>query len=281
MRVVPKRLFLVELSIEAANLVAALPVAAYVRQPIAWNELEKFTLRGAPDGVVILEPVDPGSPAVTFSRVQQLRRVIGHPSTLPILAVARHPENTPEIFASLLAAGLTEWIDLGRECSPAALERRLSRITSITVQRLLDRALPGLIPSRTRAVLAQAAEVAASGGRTLDFAEAMGVAERTASFRCARADLPPARRLLSWLRLLQVAAHLDAEGRSLESIARATYYSSAASLKTALRNMFGLTPRELRSKGAFAYASAKFAAELRDIREENRQSSGSAKTWLN
>jgi AraC-like DNA-binding protein len=98
---------------------------------------------------------------------------------------------------------------------------------------------------------------------------------------CSRADLPPPRRLLAWLRVLLAAEYLDAGGWTLEAIARATGYSSGASIKTALRNMMRATPKQLRAHGAFSSVARAFAADLRSIREDGHARGRPAKLWLN
>ena len=87
---------------------------------------------------------------------------------------------------------------------------------------------------------------------------------------CRRADLPPPRRLLAWLRLLLAADLLDDPGRSVASIAEACGYASEVSLKAALRQFMGAPPSELRRRGAFDTAARAFAQELFELREAAR-----------
>jgi AraC-like DNA-binding protein len=281
MRRITKHLLLVDLSGEATQLMSSLPEARFTVQPIGWSELGPDGDLIQPSSIVVVEPLNQLAPAMTFEILDSVRRFLKECRLLPVVAISRHPENSADLFASLLAAGLSDWIDLSREGTAAAVERRLDQVAGIAVQRLVNRAVPGLVASRTRHLLGVAAEVAAAGGQMGEFAGELNVAERTASRWCRQADLPPPKRLLAWLRLLLVAEYLDDPRRTLEAIARATGYSSGASVKTALRNMMGTTPRALRSRGAFASAAAGFAAELRELREGGRLRGRSPKQWLN
>jgi AraC-like DNA-binding protein len=281
MILVRRSLLLVDVSPEMDSLVSTLPESRFVPQSLTWATVESALLRAQPNSILIVEPFDLSSPARTFAKLEALQNLLRRRPVIPVVAVATHPESNAEVYAALLRDGLTEWLDLARECCGFAVERRLRHAAAITVQKLLDRALPSPLSSRTRALLGEASEVAASGGHVPDLARALGVAERTVSRWLARADLPAPRRLLAWIRLLLVAEYLDRDQHTLEAIARATGYSSGASVKTALRSFLSATPRELRQRGAFATVARLFADELRGIREARRASGRPPRTWLN
>jgi transcriptional regulator GlxA family with amidase domain len=130
-------------------------------------------------------------------------------------------------------------------------------------------------------LLSVAVEVVAAGGQAPEMAAALGVAERTVPRWCERADLPPPRRLMAWIRLLLAADLLDnSDSHSNESIARATGYAGAQSLKTAMRNLMRMSVRELRARGAFDTVARAFADDLFALREQARAGGKPAKTWL-
>jgi transcriptional regulator GlxA family with amidase domain len=106
------------------------------------------------------------------------------------------------------------------------------------------------------------------------------VNERTVPRWCRRADLPPPRRLLAWLRLLLAAELLDDENRPVLSVARACGYASEVSLKAALRQFMGAPPSELRKAGAFDTAARAFSRELFELREAARARGRPERTWL-
>jgi AraC-like DNA-binding protein len=278
---VKRSLLLVDISAEISRLMSKLPEEAFALQTLTWGTVEWALQRAQPNSILVVEPIDPLSPSGTFERIQAVQNLLRRNPFLPVVAVATHPENNAEIYATLLQAGLTEWLDSGRESCALAVERRLMHAASVSVQRLIDRALATPLSSRTRVLLGRASEVASAGGKMPDLARALGVGKRTASRWLVRADLPPPRRLLAWIRVRLVADFLDSGRHSLEAIARATGYSSAASVKTALRNMLGTTPNDLRARGAFTTVAGRFSDDLRAIREARRVSGRPAKTWLN
>jgi AraC-like DNA-binding protein len=70
-------------------------------------------------------------------------------------------------------------------------------------------------------------------------------------------------------------------GRTVSSIAEASGYASAVSLKAAFRQFVGITPREARERGAFEAVATGFAGELFRLREAARDQGRPEKTWLN
>lgn len=249
-----------------------------VRRVEGWAELEASLERTPPTTLVIVHPFAAGGEAVP---APELRRLLdAHPGATVVPAF-RVGSDTAPLLAVLLEWGVADWLDLAREDTPAAMARRLRRVRSRPVERLLRRALPRGAPSRTRMLLSVAVQVVAEGGQAPEMAAALGVAERTVPRWCERADLPPPRRLFAWLRLLLAAELLDTPSRTLESVARATGYAGAPSLKTSLRNLLATTPRELRARGAFRTVAEAFAAELFRLRERSRAGGGKpARTWL-
>jgi len=87
--------------------------------------------------------------------------------------------------------------------------------------------------------------------------------------------------MFTWLRLLLAAELLDDHGRTVENIARATGFSSAASLKSTTKAFTRLTPTELRAGGAFESVARLARAEFRKAREVARQSRRQENSWYN
>ena len=254
----------------------AAPAASASIIPIVdWRALREV-LRRAPLGALAV--VDPfGSRGGLAEEVRDLLRAL--PSAAVIAALPVGPNDGPTI-RTLLTWGVADILDLVREDSPVAILRRLELVRGRAADRLLQRALPRSVPSRTRALLTTAAQVVVAGGHGPEFARALGVDERTVPRWCARADLPTPRRLLAWLRLMIAADLLDDPGRTMESAARAAGYTAAVSLKSATKNLIGLQPRELRARGAFEMVASAFARELFDMREASRAAGRPTKDWL-
>ena len=251
----------------------------HVQRVPDWAALGRI-LRGSPPlTLVVVDPWEPGEGAPKLAG--DLRDILRGTPGLTVVAALRIPPADAEVVTTLLDWGVADWIDLDREDTPAAVVRRLRTVEARPVERLIARALPRGVPSRSRALLTTAALVVARGGQVPDLAAALGVTTRTVPRWFARADLPAPRRLLAWLRLLIAADLLDDPRRSIESVARGVGYAGAAALKTGLRNILGMTPQELRDRGAFQTVAGEFSDELGSVREASRTRGRRPEVWLN
>lgn len=279
MQPVVRPLFLLHESDGLRERLAGAHGPAFVLYRLAgWGALREALRRSPPTAVAVVDPFHGG--AAPDEPAEELRRLLhDFPSVAVVAALEPSPERG-EVLRTLLAWGVADVIGLGREDSPAGLARRLESVQGRTVHRLLGRALPRTVPGRTRALLVTAAETVAAGGQAPELAAALGVHERTVPRWCARADLPPPRRLLAWLRVLIAADLLDDPGRPVSTIAHACGYASEVSLKAAIRQFLGAGPRDLRERGAFETAARLFARELFELREAARSRGRPEKTWL-
>ena len=148
-------------------------------------------------------------------------------------------------------------------------------------QRLLKRALPRSLSARGRILVEKVAHVVAEGGHVPELASALGIYKRTVPRWCEAAGVPEARRMFTWIRLLLAAELLDDHVRTFENVARATGFSSGASLKSTTKAFIGLTPTELRATGAFAAVARLARSEFREAREAARQSRRQENSWYN
>lgn len=259
----------------AASLREAAGDAARVWPLPDWDALERAMARVPPTAVVIVDPYA-GSPGEPSLRLQALLRDLRSATVVAALPVT--PQTVPHL--ELLARwGVADVVELGREDTVGALKRRLRMVQGRLVTRLLERALPRTTPTRTRSLLATAADTAAVAGGSAELAQVLGVTERTVLRWCRRADLPQPRRLMAWLRILLATDMLDDAGRTLGSVAHACGYSSDTALRNALRTFLAQSPTELRGS-AFQTASAAFARELFDLREAAHTRGRPEKTWL-
>ena len=280
MQVVVRPLFLLHANETLRERLAALPGAAFRLSRVGdWETLREALGRNPPTAVAVVDPFLGAHREGALS--ESLRGLLrDFPSVAVVAALPVTPAHA-DTLRMLVGWGVADVIALGREDTPAGLARRLKAVQGRTVHRLLQRALPRGVPSRARALLTTAAETVAAGGQAPELAAALGVNERTVPRWCERADLPPPRRLLAWLRLLLAADLLDDAGRPVSAIARACGYASEVSLKAALKQFLGAPPRELRAQGAFDTAAAAFARELFERREAARARGKPEKTWLN
>jgi AraC-like DNA-binding protein len=244
--------------------------------PVAdWDALERAMNRVPPTAVAIVDPFAEGEEAPT-PRLEALLQAMPSATVVAAFPVTAR---TARYVETLAGWGVADVIDVGREDTPVALRRRLRLVQGRLTSRLLERALPRSTPTRTRALLAVAADTAATGGGSVDFAQALGVTERTVLRWCRRADLPQPRRLLAWLRVLLAADMLDDRGRTLSAVANACGYSSDTALRNTLRTFLAASPTELRGS-AFRTASTAFARELFELRDTSAAQGRPARTWL-
>jgi AraC-like DNA-binding protein len=240
-----------------------------------WDLLERTLARVPPTAVVFVDPYWE-SPDEPSPRLEALLREMRSATIVAVLPVTAATVPHLELLARW---GVADVVELGREDTPAALRRRLRLVQGRLVTRLLDHALPRTTPTRTRALLAVAADTAAVGGGSGELAQALGVTERTVLRWCRRADLPQPRRLMAWLRILLAADMLDDPGRTLASAARACGYSSDTALRNALRTFLDASPTDLRGD-AFDAAARAFSRELFELRDAAHARGRPEKTWL-
>lgn len=210
-----------------------------------------------------------------------LREVAQDFPLVGIVACVRVDSVDPEVLAAMQAWGVTEILDLDWEQSAAAVARRIDDVKGVWAQRLLARALPRVLSARGRTLLETVADVAAQGGHVPELAAALGIYQRTVRRWCTAAGVPEARRMFTWIRLLLAAELLDNPGRTIENVARVSGFSSGASLKSTARAFTGLTPSELRERGAFDAVANLARSEFRSTREAARQSDRHENSWFN
>lgn len=198
-----------------------------------------------------------------------------------VACVASSGTSDPNLLLTLQSWGIAEILNLNRDSSEAAVARRLTDVTGVWAERLFGRVLPPSMTARGRKLIMAVAAVAARGGHVPELAAALRVDERTVPRWCSSAGVPHARRLFSWVRLLLAADLLANRGLSVAAVARASGYSSAASLKSATKKFTGYTPSDLRSRGSLEAVKEIFRDELRSAREALRRSTGQENSWLN
>lgn len=273
---VNKPIYLLHADPALSTAMRSLPGRGNTVIPVAdWRSLRSALQRAPMGAVSVVDPIGPHG-----GLVEELHDLLRALRSTPMVAALPVGPNDGPVVRTLVGWGVADILDRIREDTPLAMLRRLELVRGRVADRLLRRALPRGVPSRTRALLSAAAQVVVAGGRGPDLALALGVDERTVPRWCERADLPNPRRLMAWLRLLLAADLLDGPDRTLESVARAAGYTAAASLKTATKNLLSLQPREMRARGAFETVAEAFSRELFEVREAARAAGRPAKDWL-
>ncbi len=233
----------------------------------AWEEL-RAELRAAPPAA--LSVVDPylGSDG---DLAPELRSLLWEfPSATVLAALDLRPSRFRDL-RTLGAWGVADVIALDEEDTREGIARRLRSVQGRPLQSLLERSLPPSTSGQARALLMAAAEVVSTGGQARELARALYLSPRTLLRWCERAELPPPRRVLVWMRILLACEMLDDPGRTVLSVAYACGYSSDNSLRRALQDFLRLTPTDLRRDGAFSIAARAFLDELDETRARERQ----------
>jgi AraC-like DNA-binding protein len=237
-------------------------------QPLAGWDALRAALRTAPPGTIcIVDPYEGGHEEPSL----ELRDVLREFRSATVVAAYAFGAGHYGHLRTLGQWGVAELICIGKEDSRAALLRRLRVLDNRPVERVLARMPVRALGNRARALLHAEGETVAAGGQTPELAATLALTERTLLRWCARADLPPPRRLLAWLRVLLACDLLDDPGHSLSSASRACGYAADMPLRRAIRNLVGAEPRELRSSGALATAADVFTRELATLRLRGRE----------
>ncbi|HEU4559099.1 MAG TPA: helix-turn-helix domain-containing protein [Longimicrobium sp.] len=190
--------------------------------------------------------------------------------SVPVLAALVVGSDDADVLVRVGGYGVSDIISIGHDDTTAALRHRFGKAECRPLKLLVGDILPADLGGRARAILDSATHIVSGGGHARDLAASLGVSRRTLLRWSEIAALPPPRRLLAWMRILLAAELLDDPGRSVLGVAQACGYSSDSGLRRVTMKFVGLTPTELRKRGAFAGATKQFLRELKRGRERPR-----------
>ena len=240
----------------------------YVFQAVPdWESLREAVRESPPSALIVVDPYSETSERSGPSPA--LRSLLVEFPSSAIFAALRV---TPARFDDLRTMGkwgVVQVISLEHDDSNLALLQRFRQSHGRPLRALLEQVLPPETPGRARAIVDAAAEVVAMGGHGRDLAKALYLSRRTLLRWCERAELPPPRKLLAWMRILLAAELLDDPGRTVLSVAHACGYSSDSGLRRVTQKFLGASPTTLREKGAFVRASTAFLKVLSKYRKGN------------
>lgn len=227
-----------------------------------WSEIRGAVREAPPGTVAVVDPYHGAREGLSLG----LRDLLREFPSATVVAACRFDGSQYADLRMLGEWGIAELICIGKEDARPALARRIRVMQGRSVERVLREALPRGTNTRVRTLVAAAAEVAAVGGHAPELAGSLQLTERTLLRWCARAQLPPPRRLLAWQRVLLACDFLDDPGHSLSSVSRACGYAADMPLRRAIRNLTGVEPAELRGCGALTTAARAFTRELQELR---------------
>lgn len=233
----------------------------------SWGELRERLRAAPPSALTVVDPYW-GESGELSSALRLL--LLEFPSATVVAALDVKPQRYRDL-RTLGAWGVSEVIALGDVDTVEGIARHLYGVQGRPLQSLLERSLPLSLTGNARALLMAAAEVVSVGGQAKELAKALYLSPRTLLRWCDRAELPPPRRVLVWMRILLATELLDDPGRTVSSVALACGYASDNSLRRALQDFLATTPTTLRREGAFATASHAFLQELGEVRERKHE----------
>src|SRR4051812_1180785 len=233
-----------------------------------WSALQESVRDSPPSALVVVNPYEDGGAAGRSGPSPSLRSLlVEFPSTAVFAALEVKPERIDDL-RKLGKWGVVQVISIGHDDTPQALLQRFRQSQGRPLKALLENTLPPETPGRARAIVDAAAEVVAVGGHGRDLARSLQLSRRTLLRWCERAELPPPRKLLAWMRILLACELLDDPGRTVLSVAHACGYSSDSGLRRVTQKFVGSSPTELRRRGAFARASKVFLESLAKYRTQ-------------
>ena len=234
---------------------------------VPWADVAE-TLRRAPATTTVV--VDPYAGAWHGERFPRVRDLLRRFPSVPVVAVVDLSPNTAPDVEMLMQWGVSDLAPRRHEGTPHAITRRLEQAHARPFKRALEATLSRYVNADAREVLMAAAEVASEGGLATELCTRLRITGSTLAARHTRADLPPARQVQSWIRLLLACLLLDDPGRTVYGAAYASGYQTDRSLRRAITAMLGVDSTTLRRTGAFRTAAPAFNAVLRDAREAAR-----------
>jgi len=238
-----------------------------------WHTLNQALRDSPPSAVVIVDPYfDSGRDQVSPG----LRSLMADFPSVPVLAALEVGPDDADALVRIGGHGVCDIVSIGHDDTAAALRHRLGKAECRPLKLLIADILPMDLGGRARAIVDAATRVVSGGGDGSDLAKRLGVSRRTLLRWSEVAGLPPPRRLLAWMRILLAAELLDDPGRSVLGVAQACGYSSDSGLRRVTMKFVGLTPTELRARGAFAGATKRFLQELERCHHRPRRASHAA-----
>jgi AraC-like DNA-binding protein len=233
-----------------------------------WDELLEG-LRTVPSSALTV--VDPDGGGGSRELSIELPALLNRFPSATVVAALHAVPGRLEHVRRLGEWGVAQVIDLEEETTTLAMGLRLLGTRGRPLRNLIQSELPANMSGLARSILAVAGSVVSDGGQGAELARAFHITTRTLSRWCRRAQLPPPRQLLAWMRILIAAELLDDSGRTVSDVALACGYSADAALRQALRSFINFTPTALREQGAFRTVSRGFLQALADARSPRRR----------
>jgi AraC-like DNA-binding protein len=243
------------------------------RTASSWAALQEVIRDSPPSALAVVDPFATGS--WPGSGGDPLEGLVADFPSLPVLVALPLNEANPALLRRLGDLGLAGVIVVGHDDTPTALRAHFDAAHAAPLKRRLAAVLPPGLSVQAHALLAACAELAADAGLARDVAARFGASRRTLVRMAERAALPAPRRLMVWMRVLLAASLLDECSRSGAEVARGCGFASDSGLRRVVGKYTGMSPKELRRRGAFRTAANRFVADLDRYAARAARSEGS------
>jgi len=213
-----------------------------LRAARGWAELTALASASAA-AVAFVDPYHGGAFAAAEIRLLRQRA-----PTVALVALADFSRSPAADAFSLALLGVRAMVCAGGDEGPAELARCMREHLNGGPLEEMVGALAGVVPAGVHRWLAPLLRSPAGGPTVPELARAAGCSPRTLRRTVQAAGLPTPEQLLAWRRLLHAARLLE-DGRSADSVARSLEFSSGSALRKSLKQVTGLRPRELPTRG--------------------------------
>jgi AraC-like DNA-binding protein len=242
--------------IARARIAQALPdgIALESCDSIAALRLQVFEQRAS---LIVAEPCDCQG-QVTWPILSEIRQAF---VDLPIVAYFTTRASFSQYLPELSLAGVHDFVQFDVDDEPSLLRARLMRARTLSIGDWAYTELRPVLDQRIEAFVRYCLLNADHRMTVDDVAVALAVNRRTLVNRCDGTSLTP-ENVISWCRILIASRLLDDVGRPIEKIALELDFPSANTLRNMLQHYVGLSPTELRSRGASRTVLAAFESAL-------------------
>lgn len=231
-----------------------------LRTAASWMALQDVIRDSPPSALAVVDPFADGS--WPGSGCDPLEGLVSDFPSLPVLVALPLNAASPAVLRRFGDLGVAGVVVLGHDDTPTALRARFDGSHAAPLKRRLAAVLPPELSVQAHALLDACAELAVDAGLARDVAGRFGASRRTLVRMAERAALPAPRRMMVWMRVLLAASLLDECSRSGAEVARGCGFASDSGLRRVLGKYTGMSPKELRRRGAFRTAADRFVADL-------------------
>jgi AraC-like DNA-binding protein len=209
----------------------------------AWSAVVT-TIRQRPVEIAVVDPALEGP--VRAREIERLRVLF---PSLPLVLYSRLTPDLPQVLLRLGQLGVRTVLLAGHEDHPARMREALTEEGTRILSRQLLGEMGDLLedlPGELRWVIEAIVRAPAEFQTVQELADRARMDRRTCARWFARVNLPPPSTMLTVLRALYAHRLLQDPGFTVEDVAARLGYLRARSLTRSIKEIFGMTPAEIR-----------------------------------